>query len=93
GLIHVPGAEGLIGAVIFTAIVSCLNSAIYVTSRMLYEMAQRGDAPALFAQTSASKVPATAIIVSSILGFAVVLADIASPDALFAFLVQSSGAT
>jgi GABA permease len=93
GLIHVPGASEIIGAVIFTAIVSCLNSAIYVTSRMLYEMAQRGDAPAVFSQTSATKVPAKGIIVSGILGFGVVLTSVLSQNGLFAFLVQSSGAT
>ncbi len=93
GLIHVPGAAEIIGAVIFTAIVSCLNSAIYVTSRMLYEMAQRGDAPRVFAVVSGSKVPAVGIIVASLIGYGVVLTSVVSHEGLFAFLVQSSGAT
>jgi L-asparagine transporter-like permease len=93
GLIHVPGASAIIGAVIFTAIVSCLNSAIYVTSRMLYEMAQRGDAPAVFTKTSSTKVPAIGIVVSGVLGFGVVMTSVMSENGLFAFLVQSSGAT
>jgi L-asparagine transporter-like permease len=92
-VIHVPGAEAIIGAVIFTAIVSCLNSAIYVTSRMLFEMAQRGDAPAVFAQVSQRKVPAIGIIAASLFGYGVVLTSVVSPGGLFAFLVQSSGAT
>ncbi|EGD58271.1 amino acid/polyamine transporter [Novosphingobium nitrogenifigens DSM 19370] len=93
GMIHIPGAEALIGAVIFTAIISCLNSAIYVTSRMLYEMGQRGDAPGLFTRVSSTKVPAGGIIFASVLGFGVVLTSVLSPNGLFAFLVQSSGAT
>ena len=93
GLIHVPGAAAIIGAVIFTAIVSCLNSAIYVTSRMLFELAQRGDAPAAFRQVSARKVPAIGIITASLFGYGVVLSSVFSPGGLFAFLVQSSGAT
>jgi L-asparagine transporter-like permease len=93
GLIHVPGAEAIIGAVIFTAIISCLNSAIYVTSRMLHEMAQRGDAPGTFGLLSARKVPAKGILVSAVLGFGVVMTSVLSKDGLFAFLVQSSGAT
>jgi GABA permease len=93
GMIHVPGASLLIGSVIFTAIVSCLNSAIYVTSRMLYEMGQRGDSPAALGQLSSRKVPAVGIIVSALLGFGVVLTSVASPNGLFAFLVQASGAT
>lgn len=93
GLIHVPGASAIIGAVIFTAIVSCLNSAIYVTSRMLYELAQRGDAPAMFGQLSARKVPAIGIVTAALFGYGVVLSSVVSPGGLFAFLVQSSGAT
>jgi L-asparagine transporter-like permease len=93
GLIHVPGASAIIGAVIFTAIVSCLNSAIYVTSRMLYELAQRGDAPAMFGQLSARKVPAMGIVTAALFGYGVVLSSVVSPGGLFAFLVQSSGAT
>jgi GABA permease len=92
-IIKVPGAEALIGAVIFTAIVSCLNSAIYVTSRMLFEMAQRGDAPVVFGRVSARRVPALGIVVSGIAGFGVVLTSVFSPDGLFTFLLQSSGAT
>lgn len=92
-IIKVPGAEALIGAVIFTAIVSCLNSAIYVCSRMLFEMAQRGDAAVAFGRVSARKVPALGIIMSAIAGFVVVLTSVISPDRLFTFLLQSSGAT
>lgn len=92
-IIHVPGAAGFIALVIFTAVVSCLNSAIYVTSRMLFEMAERGDAPALFATVSKSRVPAPAILVTSLAGFAVVLTSIVSPDHVFTFLLESSGAT
>jgi L-asparagine transporter-like permease len=93
GLVHVPYAEKVITAVVFTAIVSCLNSAIYVTSRMLYEMGQRGDGPAFFARTSARKVPDRGILVSAALGFAVVVTAIISRKGIYAFLLQSAGAT
>jgi L-asparagine transporter-like permease len=92
-LVHVPYAENVITAVVFTAIVSCLNSAIYVTSRMLFEMGQRGDGPALFAHTSARKVPDRGIVVSSLLGFVVVITAIISRKGIYAFLLQSAGAT
>lgn len=90
--IHVPGAAGLMNVVIFTAVTSCLNSAIYVTSRMLHEMAERGDAPALFAGVSGRKVPDFAILASALAGFLMVLTSIVSPDKVFVFLLQSSGA-
>jgi L-asparagine transporter-like permease len=91
-LMRFPRADALMSAVVFTAVVSCLNSAIYVTSRMLFEMAQRGDAPGRFGHTSAARVPRLAILVGSAAGFAVVVSSILSPGGIFVFLLQSSGA-
>ncbi len=90
--VHIPGAAAIMSLVVFTAVTSCLNSAIYVTSRMLYEMAERDDAPALFSTVSNRKVPTLAIIVSSIAGVAMVLVSVISPEKAFVFLLQSSGA-
>jgi GABA permease len=92
-LIHVPGAAQFMTLVVFTAVMSCLNSAIYVTSRMLFEMAQRGDAPEPLRHLSGQRVPAAGIMISSVCGFLVILSSILSPNGIFAFLVQSSGAT
>ncbi len=91
-LIHVPGAAQFMAVVIFTAVASCLNSAVYVTSRILYEMAGRGDAPAFWGHVSGAHVPGRAIFVSSVAGFAIVLSSILSPKGIFVFLLQSSGA-
>jgi GABA permease len=91
-LMRFPSADMLMSAVVFTAVVSCLNSAIYVTSRMLFEMAQRGDAPVRFGHTSSSRVPRLAILVGSGAGFAVVVSSVLSPGGIFVFLLQSSGA-
>lgn len=90
--VRIPGAALLMSAVVFTAVTSCLNSAIYVTSRMLHEMAERGDAPAPFANVSRRRVPSIAILASSAAGFAMVLISIVSPEHAFVFLLQSSGA-
>jgi L-asparagine transporter-like permease len=91
-LMRFPKADLLMSSVVFTAVVSCLNSAIYVTSRMLFEMAQRGDAPARFGHVSSARVPRLAILTGSIFGFAVVASSILSPGGIFVFLLQSSGA-
>jgi GABA permease len=92
-LIHVPGASQLMAVVIFTAVTSCLNSAVYVTSRILYEMAGRGDAPTFWGHVTDAKVPGRAILLSSVAGFVIVLSSILSPTGIFVFLLQSSGAT
>ena len=91
-MIHVRGAAHFMAVVIFTAILSCLNSAIYVTSRILHEMAGRGDAPAFWSRVSGAKVPGRAILASSLAGFLIVLSSILSPTGIFVFLLQSSGA-
>ena len=50
------------------------------------------DAPRRFASVSDARVPALAIGASVVAGMAVVLTSIVSPDKVFVFLLQSSGA-
>ena len=40
--IGIPGAADIMNAVVVTAVLSCLNSGIYVASRMLFALARRG---------------------------------------------------
>src|SRR5277367_6244629 len=42
---HVPWAGEIMSVIILTAVLSCLNSAFYVSSRVLFILADRGDAP------------------------------------------------
>src|SRR6202451_125143 len=42
---HVPWAGTIMTVIILTAVLSCLNSAFYVSSRVLFILAARGDAP------------------------------------------------
>ena len=46
-LLGVPGAQFLMNFVVLTSVSSCLVSAHYTASRMLYSLARRGDAPAM----------------------------------------------
>lgn len=80
-LLGVPGAEVLMNFVVLTSVSSCLISAHYTASRMLYSLAKRGDAPGFFRLTKAR----TGIPVYSIIGsclIAIVLALINFSDAL-----------
>ncbi|MEU8924393.1 amino acid permease [Kitasatospora sp. NPDC048545] len=47
GRIGVPGAAQLMNAVVLVALLSAMNANIYGSSRMLYALAARGDAPRL----------------------------------------------
>jgi GABA permease len=91
--IGVPFAAFMMKMVVLTAVLSCLNSGLYVTSRVLFTLAARGDAPQSLVKLNARKVPARAILLGSLFGYAAVIASIVSPQLVFAFLLNSSGAT
>lgn len=78
--------------IILTAVLSCLNSAFYVSSRVLFVLAGQGDAPASLVAVNSRRVPSRAVAIGAIAGFLGVVADELAPEGLFAFLVNSSGA-
>jgi len=88
----IPYADHIMNAVVLTAVLSCLNSGMYTASRMLFVLAARREAPQQFVRVTSRGVPAVAILVSSIIGFLCVIAAAVSPDTIFAFLLNSSGA-
>ena len=90
--IGIPGAADIMNAVVVTAVLSCLNSGIYVASRMLFALARRGDAPRSLLELNHRGVPVKAICLSVVVGFVSVIFDAISPDKVFLFLVNSSGA-
>ena len=77
--------------IILTAVLSCLNSAVYVCSRVLHVLADHGDAPRWLVEVNRRRVPARSIWLGSIVGVVCVVLAIVSPNAVFAFLVSSSG--
>lgn len=90
--IGIPGAALIMNIIVLTAVLSCLNSGVYVTSRILFALAARGDAPQALVKLSRTKVPARAILLGSSLGFGAVVTAVISPSVVFAFLVNASGA-
>jgi GABA permease len=87
-----PYADHIMNAVVLTAVLSCLNSGMYTASRMLFVLAARREAPLQLVSVTRRGVPAVAILISSIVGFLCVIAAAVSPDTIFAFLLNSSGA-
>lgn len=79
-------------AIILTAVLSCLNSAFYVCSRVLLVLAERGDAPQWLVQVNERRVPSRSVWFAAIAGIIGVLAATVSAEGVFAFLVNSSGA-
>ena len=90
--IRVPGAAPLMSFIVLTAVLSCLNSGLYITSRVLFTLSRHRDAPRSMVALSSRRVPARAILIGTSFGYLAVIASIISPEVVFAFLVNASGA-
>ncbi|MFP5345857.1 MAG: amino acid permease [Actinomycetes bacterium] len=88
----IPAVAEIMNFVVLTAVLSCLNSGLYTASRMLFVLAARNEAPAKMLSINRRGVPAWAILSSTAIGFACVIAAYVSPDKVFLFLLNSSGA-
>jgi len=87
----IPAAAHIMNAVVLTAVLSALNSGLYASSRMLFALTGRGDAPRGLAALSGNGVPTRAILLGTVFGYAAVIMSYVSPDTVFAFLVNSYG--
>jgi len=85
--------ETIMNAVVLVAVLSCLNSGLYVTSRALFGLARHGDAPKALVHLNGRNVPARAILAASLFSYGALAAERASPDTVFSFLLNSSGVT
>lgn len=90
--VGIPAAAQIMNFVVLTAVLSCLNSALYANSRMLFGMAKKGDAPKAFLKLSKKGVPLRAILFSTLFSYIAVIFSYTSPDKIFLFLINSSGA-
>jgi GABA permease len=89
---RIPGALVTIRLVVFVAVVSCLNSGLYIVSRVAFELAARGDAPKVFGRLSIRRVPMIALLAGTLGGLAASFASVLSPGGVFNFLLNASGA-
>src|ERR1700728_2228701 len=89
---HVPWAPTVMSIIILTAVLSCLNSAFYVSSRVLFILADRGDAPQTLVKLNARRVPVGSVLMGAVAGFLGIIAATEAPQVVFDFLVSSSGA-
>ncbi|MCW2268063.1 GABA permease [compost metagenome] len=91
-LMNIPHAKFMMDVVVLVAVASCMNSSIYIASRMLYSLGKRGEAPKRVKVTSSAGVPRTAVIASTVLGAVITVVSYFAPAGLFQFLLASSGA-
>ncbi|NWC94661.1 MULTISPECIES: GABA permease [unclassified Pseudomonas] len=88
----IPNAKLIVDLVVLVAVTSCLNSALYTASRMMFSLGRRGDAPAVSKITNKSGTPYWAVLLSTGAAFLAVFANYVAPSAVFEFLLASSGA-
>nr|WP_294914485.1 amino acid permease [uncultured Neokomagataea sp.] len=75
----IPVGARILTAIVLVAVTSCLNSALFAASRVLYELAETKDAPANCRTLSSSGVPTRAVIYTAILECIVAGLGILSP--------------
>jgi gamma-aminobutyrate permease len=91
--LKIPYASTVMNIIVLVAVLSCLNAGIYASSRMLFSLAKRGEAPAILHHTSRSGTPYVAVIAASSVGLMTVVANYFLPTAaVYNFLLDSCGA-
>lgn len=73
-------AAHLLNFIILTAALSVYNSGMYANSRMLFGLAQQGNAPKIFSKTNKNGVPIPAVLFSALLIFGCVLLNYFVPE-------------
>lgn len=90
--IGVPGAGQIMNIVVFVALLSALNANLYGSSRMVFSLAERGEAPRSLLKVSGGGVPRRAVLASVAFGFASVILNLKWPDSIFHYLLNAVGA-
>ncbi|WP_445116277.1 amino acid permease [Acinetobacter sp. WZC-1] len=80
-------AAHLLNFIILTAALSVYNSGMYANSRMLYGLAQQGNAPKLFLKVNKQGVPIPAVLFSALLIFGCVIINYLAPEAALSHLM------
>ncbi|MFI1968185.1 amino acid transporter [Streptomyces cinnamoneus] len=90
--VGVPGAGQIMNIVVFVALLSALNANLYGSSRMVFSLAERGEAPRGLLKVSGGGVPRRAVLASVAFGFASVILNLEWPDSIFRYLLNAVGA-
>lgn len=90
--VGIPGAGLVMDVIVLVAVLSCLNSGIYVASRVLFTLAAKKDAPMWIVQVDRRGVPSRAILVGAAIACAAVALEAFFPKEIFGFLINASGA-
>ncbi|MGB6007164.1 amino acid permease [Castellaniella sp.] len=79
----IPAAPDILNLVVLTAAISVYNSGMYSNGRMLYSLAQQGNAPRIFLRLSPRQVPWAGILFSSACTLVIVVINFLVPEGAF----------
>lgn len=79
----IPAAPHILNLVVLTAAVSVYNSGVYSNGRMLYTLAEQGNAPRAFLRLGKRQVPWVGVLFSSACTFVVVIINFLVPEGAF----------
>src|SRR6516164_1478389 len=88
GRLGVPGAATIVNLVVITAAASSCNSGLFSTGRMLWTLAQRGQAPRAFAALNSRQVPAAGIHASAVVMLIGVVLNYLVPERVFTIVTS-----
>ncbi|OVE34527.1 GABA permease [Priestia aryabhattai] len=89
-MLGVPGASLIMNIIILVAVLSVLNTGIYTTSRMLYSLAEKGDAPKVFLRVTKKGSPIWAVLGCTGFSLITLLSSTVSPDKLYLLLINAT---
>lgn len=91
--LHIPFAGLAMTLVILTAMLSTLNSGLYVASRILFEMTENGDAPGFLSRLGPrSRTPRRAVLACAAATLLIAGTAVVSPTIVFGMLISVTGA-
>ncbi|MFE3826323.1 amino acid permease [Streptomyces sp. NPDC059092] len=90
--IGIPSAGQIMNIVVFVALLSALNANLYGSSRMIFSLAERGEAPKALLKLGGAGVPRRAVLASVAFGFVSVLLNLKWPDTVFLYMLNAVGA-
>jgi GABA permease len=90
--IGVPGSSQMMSVIVITAVLSCMNSSIYIGSRMLHEIGRRGDGPRFLQHTARNKTPMIGVLIGGAAGLVAAFGQLFIQQDVFTLLASSTGA-
>ncbi|QHF45128.1 amino acid transporter [Pseudomonas sp. S35] len=85
-----PAAAGIVNFVVLTSAASSANSGVFSASRMLFGLADLGDAPGIFRRLSSSSVPFISLAFTTLLMLLGLVLLFVVPEVMTAFTIVST---